>query len=133
MDRIPIPRPFSPYPGQYISLSYPDSLQECNLYLTERCSFSCMSGVWQTPLVLWLIDEYLRIILYFSILLHCIVQWVLWVMSPSPCCYIVCWVFHCWSLFTTSFSLLGHLQVCTCLLIFKESASLLFGYVLVEL
>jgi hypothetical protein len=31
--------------------------------------------------------------------------------------------------FTTCFSLLGHLQVCTCLLIFKEPASLLFGYV----
>jgi hypothetical protein len=31
------------------------------------------------------------IILYFSILLHCIVQWVLQVMFPSACCFIVCW------------------------------------------
>jgi hypothetical protein len=33
--------------------------------------------------------------------------------------------------FTTHFGLLGHLQVRTCLLIFKESDSLLFGYVVV--
>jgi hypothetical protein len=33
--------------------------------------------------------------------------------------------------FTTCFGLLGHLLVCTCLHIFEESASLLFGYVAV--
>jgi hypothetical protein len=42
-------------------------------------------------------------------LLHRIVQWVLQVMFPSACCFIVCW----FSLsFTTCCGLHGHLQVC---------------------
>jgi hypothetical protein len=49
------------------------------------------------------------IILYFSILLHCIVLWVLQVMSPSACRYILCWFPLS---FTTCFGLHGHLQVC---------------------
>jgi hypothetical protein len=48
------------------------------------------------------------LILYFSILLHCIVQWVLQVMFPSACSFIVCW----FSLsFSTCFGLHGHLHV----------------------
>jgi hypothetical protein len=51
----------------------------------------------------------LLIKLYFSILLHCIVQWVFEVMFQSACSFIVCW----FSLsFTTCFGLHGHLQVC---------------------
>jgi hypothetical protein len=38
-----------------------------------------------------------KLILYFSILLHSIVQWVLQVMCPSACSCIVL-VFHCWTL-----------------------------------
>jgi hypothetical protein len=50
------------------------------------------------------------IVLYFSILLHCIVQWVLQVMFPSACSFIV--------LVFTVFGLHGHIQVCRiCLLI----------------
>jgi hypothetical protein len=37
------------------------------------------------------------------------------------------WVFSLLDSFTTRLDILGHLQVCTCFLIFKESASLLFG------
>jgi hypothetical protein len=48
------------------------------------------------------------ILLYFSIVLHCIVQWVLQVMFPSACRFIVL-VF---TVFTTCFGLHGHLQVC---------------------
>jgi hypothetical protein len=55
------------------------------------------------------------IILYFSILLHCIVQWVLQVMSPSACSFIVCWFPLS---FTTCFGLHGHLQVYRILHIF---------------
>jgi hypothetical protein len=47
------------------------------------------------------------LILYFSILLHCIVQWVLQVMFLSACSL------YWFSLsFTTCFGLHGHLQVC---------------------
>jgi hypothetical protein len=50
----------------------------------------------------------MNLILYFSILLHCIVQWVLQVMFPSACGFILCW----FSLsFTTCFGLHDHLQV----------------------
>jgi hypothetical protein len=49
-----------------------------------------------------------RLILYFSILLHCIVQWVLQVMFPSACSFIVCWFSPS---FTKCFSLHGHIQV----------------------
>jgi Na+/proline symporter len=49
------------------------------------------------------------IILYFSILLHCIVQWLLQVMFLSACSFIVGW-FPLY--FTTCFGLHGHLQVC---------------------
>jgi hypothetical protein len=62
-------------------------------------------------------------ILYFSIPLHCIVQWVLQVIFPSACSFIVCWFPLS---FTTCFGLHGHLQVCRILHIFKDSASLLF-------
>jgi hypothetical protein len=48
-------------------------------------------------------------------LLHCIVQWVLQVMSPSACSFIVCWFPPS---FTTCFGLHGHLQVCMILHIF---------------
>jgi predicted membrane protein len=55
------------------------------------------------------------IILYFSILLHCIVQWILQVMFPSACSFIVFW----FSLsFTIRSGLHGHLQVCRILHIF---------------
>jgi hypothetical protein len=54
----------------------------------------------------------------------CTIQWVLQIMLPSACSFIVCW----FSLpLTTCFGLHGHLQVCRSLHIFKESASLLFG------
>jgi hypothetical protein len=54
-------------------------------------------------------------ILHFSILLHCIVQWILKVMFPSAYSFILCW----FSLsFTTCFGLHGHLQVCRILHIF---------------
>jgi hypothetical protein len=43
--------------------------------------------------------------------------------------YVLLYCFLLLDSFTTCFGLLGHLQVCTCLLIFKESASLLFGHV----
>jgi hypothetical protein len=47
--------------------------------------------------------------LFFSILLHYIVQWVLQVRFPSACS-LLCWI----SLFfTTCFGLHGHLQVCS--------------------
>jgi hypothetical protein len=49
-------------------------------------------------------------------------------MSPSTCCFIVC-LFSTVGPFTSCLGLLGHLQVCACLLVFKESASLLFSYV----
>jgi hypothetical protein len=49
------------------------------------------------------------IILYFSILLHCIVQWVLHIMSLSACSFIVYWFPLS---FTTCFGLHGHLQEC---------------------
>jgi hypothetical protein len=55
------------------------------------------------------------ITLYFSILLHCIVQWVLQVMFPSACSFVVCWFPLS---FTTCFALHGHLQVCRILRIF---------------
>jgi hypothetical protein len=51
--------------------------------------------------------QLLGIILYFSILLHCIIQWVLQVMSPV-CVQLYCVGFHC---FTTCFGLHDHLQV----------------------
>jgi hypothetical protein len=54
-------------------------------------------------------------ILYFSILLHCIVLWVLQVMFPSACSFTVCWFPPS---FTTCFSLHGHLQVYRILHIF---------------
>jgi hypothetical protein len=34
------------------------------------------------------------LLLYFSILLHCIVQWVLQVMFPSACSFIACWFYR---------------------------------------
>jgi hypothetical protein len=46
------------------------------------------------------------IILYFNILLHCIVQWLLQVMFPFACSFIVFW-------FSLSFT--------TCLYIYEES------------
>jgi hypothetical protein len=49
------------------------------------------------------------ITLHFSILLHCIVQWVLQVMFPSACSFIVCWFPLS---FTTCFGLHGHHHVC---------------------
>jgi hypothetical protein len=60
-----------------------------------------------------------------------IVQWVLQVMFPSACSFIVCW----FSLFfTTRFVLHGHLQVSRIFHIFifislKDSASLLVWFV----
>jgi hypothetical protein len=42
-------------------------------------------------------------------------QWVLQVMSPSACCFIVCWFPLS---FTTCFGLHGHLQVCRIFCIF---------------
>jgi hypothetical protein len=56
-----------------------------------------------------------KYILYFSILLHCIVQWVLQVMFPSACRFIVCWFPLS---FTTCFGLHDHLQVSKILHIF---------------
>jgi hypothetical protein len=51
--------------------------------------------------------------------MHCLVyayvEWVLHVMSPSVCSFIVCW-FPLY--FTTCFGLHGHLQVCRILHIF---------------
>jgi hypothetical protein len=67
-------------------------------------------------------------ILYFSILLYCIVQCLLQIMFPSACSFIVFWFsLH----FTACFGLHGHLQVCRILHIFificlKDSALLLF-------
>jgi hypothetical protein len=58
-------------------------------------------------------------ILYISILLHCIVQWVLEVMSPSACSFIIYW-FPLF--FTIYFGLHGHFHI------FKDSASLLFWF-----
>jgi hypothetical protein len=49
-------------------------------------------------------------------------QWVLHVMFPSACSYIVCWFPLS---FTTCFGLHGHLQAYKILHIFKGSASLL--------
>jgi hypothetical protein len=54
-------------------------------------------------------------ILYFSILLHCTVQWLLQVIFPFACSFIARW----FSLsFTICFGLHGHLQVCRILHIF---------------
>jgi hypothetical protein len=84
------------------------------------------------------------IILYFSILLHCIVQWLLQVMLPSVCsCSVLVFtvsphvsaymaIFRCVGAllcwfplsFTTCFGLHGHLQVCR-IFYFNISADLL--------
>jgi hypothetical protein len=65
--------------------------------------------------------KHVQTILYLSILLHCIVQWVLQVMSASACCFIVCW----FSLsFTTCFGLRGHLQVCRIFICLEDFGSL---------
>jgi hypothetical protein len=52
-------------------------------HVNEKCLFfnNFLKPDWR----LW----HLRIVLYFSILLHCIVQWVLHVMFPSACSFIV--------------------------------------------
>jgi hypothetical protein len=50
----------------------------------------------------------ITVILYFSILLHCIVQRVLQVMLPSACSFIALSLSY-----TTCFGLHGHLQVCS--------------------
>jgi hypothetical protein len=65
------------------------------------------------------------VILYFSILLHCIAQWVLQVMFLSACSFIV---FSFSLSFTICFGLHGHDQVCRIFHIFificlKDSAS----------
>jgi hypothetical protein len=68
-----------------------------------------------------------EIILYFSILLHCIVQWVLQVMFPSACIFIVFW----FSLsFTTYFGLHGHFQMCRIFIFIclKDSALFFFFF-----
>jgi hypothetical protein len=67
------------------------------------------------------------IILYFSILLHCIVQWVLQVMFPSACSFIVCWFPLS---FAACFNLHGHLQVCRIFIFIclKDSASIFFAF-----
>jgi hypothetical protein len=65
----------------------------------------------------WTPKKYLKPILYFSILLHCIVHWLLQVMFPSACSFIVCWFPLS---FTTCFGLHGHLQACRILLLVKE-------------
>jgi hypothetical protein len=63
------------------------------------------------------------VILYFSILLHCIIQWALEVISPSACSCTVC---RFPLPFTTCFGLHGHVQVCRIFIFicFKDSASL---------
>jgi hypothetical protein len=45
----------------------------------------------------------LAIILYFSILLHCIVQWFLQVMFPSECSFIVEVSCHCFTLHVSAY------------------------------
>jgi hypothetical protein len=64
------------------------------------------------------------ILLYFSILLHCIVQWVLQVMFPSACSFIVL-------VFTVSLHVSAYVAIFTCIGYFificlKDSASLFF-------
>jgi hypothetical protein len=43
------------------------------------------------------------LLLYFSILLHCIVQWVLQVMLPSVCSFIVEVSCHCFTLHVSAY------------------------------
>jgi hypothetical protein len=76
------------------------------------------SCVYLYMFLVWL----LFLILYLSILLHCIVQWLLQVMFPSVCSFIIFWL----SLsFTTCLGLYGHLQVCRIFIFIclKDSAS----------
>jgi hypothetical protein len=63
-------------------------------------------------------------VLYFSILLHCIVRWVLQAMFPSACSFIVL----IFTVFHYCFGLHDHLQVCRIFIFIclKDSASLLF-------
>jgi hypothetical protein len=90
------------------------------LYHVLSCSKFCTTSK-TTSIVL---------IIYFSILLHCVVQLLLQVMFPSVCSFIIFW----FSLsFTTCFGLHGHLHVCRILHIFificlKDSALLLFFF-----
>jgi hypothetical protein len=78
------------------------------------------------------------IILYFSILLHCNVQWGLQVMLPSACSFIVLvfTVLHLVSLFTLHVSAYMAIFRCVGCFVFvflKESASLILlarGYTL---
>jgi hypothetical protein len=71
------------------------------------------------------------IILYFSILLHCIVQWVLQVMLPSACSFIVEVSCHCFTLNVSAYMAIfkcvgcyySHVLEETCFAGFSESCT----------
>jgi hypothetical protein len=104
-----------------------ESEASCDILLTicqtTRCHTSEVSESFKPRTVIWcgtgnLICSVLCIMLYFSILLHCIVQCVLQIMFPSACSFIACWFPLS---FTTWFALHGHLQVFRIIHIFKDS------------
>jgi hypothetical protein len=88
--------------GKHVSRYSCHMTEDSNLYC-DHC------GRFKYRVLYYLQNKpHFSLILYFSILLHCIVQWVWQVMFPSAWSFLVSWFPLS---FTTFFSLNGYLQV----------------------